>query len=163
MFLLQEGYISEEIANELTPILGERPDKVIVSKMIREMSEHKDKLKTDQCNAWEERIKKYHSKKKVLWNEKLVEEVKKVKKWFYFASTMLVAIPTTMFVTDKFVQEPVWDMVIAFSIGFAIYRAQDIQKAFTKEAKTPEVAEKNSTPIVKAPPGGHDNGDNDNH
>jgi len=67
----------------------------------------------------------------------------------------LVALPTTMFVTDKFVQDPLLDVIIAFAIGFAMYRAQDILKAFTKEAKTPKVADKNSTPVVKEPQSGH--------
>ena len=120
--------------------------------------EHKEKLKEDQCDAWEVRIKKYDKIKKQLREDKLKEDTKKLKKWFYFFSTWLVAIPTTIFATDKFVQEPLLDVVIAFSIGFAIYRAQDIQKAFTKEVKTPKVADKNSTPVVKVPPAGHHNG-----
>jgi len=108
--------------------------------------------------------KSYDKIKTKLRKDKVIEDIWKLKKWVYFASTLLVALPTTMFVTDKFVQNPLLDVVIAFSIGFAIYRAQDIQKAFTGAVKkTPKVADKNSTPVVKVPPDGHDNGGKHNH
>jgi len=144
--LVLKGYICQEIANELVLILGKKIHRAIVSIKIGQLGLHEK-----HHHKWEDRIKKYDNKKKILWNKKWKEDAKKVKKWVYYVSTLLVALPTTMFVTDKFVQDPFWDVVIAFSIGFAIYRAQDIQKAFTKEAKTPKVADKNSTPIVKVP------------
>lgn len=98
------------------------------------------------------------------WREKVRQDTFKLKKWFYFVSTLLVALPTTIFTTDKFVQDPGWDVVIAIAIGFAIYRVQDIQKAFTKEVKkTPKVADKNSKLGAQVPQVGHDNGGNHNH
>jgi len=97
------------------------------------------------------------------WREKVRQDTFKLKKWFYFGSTLLVALPTTMFTTDKFVQDPFLDVVIAFAIGFAIYRVQDIQKAFTKEVKkTPKVEDKNSKPGAQIPHIPHDN-DGNNH
>jgi len=117
----------------------------------------------DSAELVEER-KSYDKIKTELREDKVKEDLWKLKKWVYFLSTLLVALPTTMFVTDKFVQNPLLDVVIAFSIGFAIYRAQDIQKAFTGAVKkTPKVADTNSTPVVKVPETGHDNGGKHNH
>jgi len=113
-------------------------------------------------NDLPERIK-YDEIKTEKRERKVKEDIWNLKKWVYFASTLLVALPTTMFVTDKFVQNPLLDVIIAFAIGFAIYRAQDIQKTFRAVKKTPKVADKNSISVVKVPPADHDNGGKHNH
>jgi len=140
--MLSEKYLDTEIHNE--------------RKLFPEIKKPNEQVDVDV-------LKNYADIKKEKWTGKVSEDLWNLKKWFYFFSTWLVALPTTMFVTDKFVQDPGWDVVIAFAIGFAIYRAQDIQKAFTKTVKAPKVADKNTSPVIKVPETGHDNGGKHNH
>jgi len=89
-----------------------------------------------------------------LREKKWKDDVKTKTKWIYFVVTMLAAMPATLFATDNFVGHPLLNLMIAASLGFTIYRAQDIPKAFkpseSKEEKTEE-----------PPKDGHGGDDND--
>jgi len=79
-----------------------------------------------------------------LREKKWKSDVKTTTKWFYFLATVLAAMPATLFITDNFVGHPLLNLMIAMSLGFTIYRGQDIPKAL-KSAEPKEESKKEST------------------
>jgi len=90
-----------------------------------------------------------------LREKKWKDDVKTKTKWFYFVGTMLAAMPVTLFAADNFVGHPLLNLMIATSLGFTIYRAQDIQKALKPSKSRKEK-------IEEPPKDGHSE-DSDGH
>jgi len=61
------------------------------------------------------------------------EDLLKVKKWLYLLGTIVVSIPTAVFVADNFIGLDFINYMIAFGIGYAVFKVQDIRDTFFKK------------------------------
>ncbi len=75
---------------------------------------------------------KYLKKRAEMIKKKWRGDVRTKTKYFFFVGTLLVSLPTTIFASDNFVGYPLLNILIASSLGFTIYRAQDLPKAISK-------------------------------
>jgi len=61
------------------------------------------------------------------------KDLKNLKKWVYMGGTVVISIPTAIFVADTFVGFAPINFAIAFGTGFAIHKIQDIRSLLSKK------------------------------